>query len=816
MRRSPLFLCVLLIASSLVSAQTFKVNGRITNNKREPLAFVSIQVKDGNAGTITKEDGTYELELNPGKYDLVVSMVGFLPQVINLIVRNENYVQDIIMEENQSVGLAEVIIRTKLRDRSEEYINNVIRHKDSLLDASGPYSVKVYIRATQEDSFHISKKNKEADTTLPWNNEELSRMSMAEILLRYDQQSAQKSREERLAVTKRGNVDGLFYLSTTEGDLNIYNNLIKIPGISQVPFVSPVSYSGLLAYRFKTIRTERIGKRRIYTISVKPRQLSNATVEGEIMIADSSWVVLHAQFTLPSYHLPEYDYFEVEQDYRFVDSTAWMIDKQTFSYYTKVGKGKKSGQTVVTYNDFELNKQFEKKHFGTELSSTAQQAYEKDSLFWQTYRPAPLSDRELRFIKYKDSLFRATHTRQYLDSIDRVINKVTWGKILFAGQTFNNHDKERRWYLPPATTLYQPLEFGGGRLNLSFAYFKTSKSRKNVSLTTEVSYGFRNHDVNGVIQIKRLYNPFNRGVYNFSIGRRFENIVAGDAWINNLKRSNTYLNNFIDGGHEVELLNGLFLFTEFQLSLRRSVANYKVNPKIDTLFGNTQPVPFEPYNAFYGKFKLEYSPWQRYIREPKEKIIIGSRYPTFFVSMTRGFPRMGGSKVNFSFLEVGMKQTIRLGLIGMSKYSIMTGGFTKQEDLRVVDYKYFPKGDPLWFQNPEITFQALDSTFPLFRRFYEGHFVHEFNGLLINKIPLVKKLKLREIIGAAFLVSREKDLHYVEFFAGLERIIKSPFDPLGKYKIGVYIVRSSANKFLNPIQFKVGFTMWDKVKNKWK
>ncbi len=75
MSRSILVLCILLLASSQVSAQTFKVNGRVTNNKLEPIAFVSIQVKDLNSGTITKDDGTYELELNTGKYDLVVSMV---------------------------------------------------------------------------------------------------------------------------------------------------------------------------------------------------------------------------------------------------------------------------------------------------------------------------------------------------------------------------------------------------------------------------------------------------------------------------------------------------------------------------------------------------------------------------------------------------------------------------------------------------------------------------------------------------------------------------------------------------------------------
>ncbi len=137
---------------------------------------------------------------------------------------------------------------------------------------------------------------------------------MAEIVLQLDN-APQGTKEERLGVTKRGNTDGLFYLSTTQGDFNFYNNLIKTPAISETPFLSPISYSGLLAYRFRVIRTEKQNGRKIFVISVKPRQVSNATMEGEITIADSLWVILHARLKMPSYHLPEYDFFEVEQHY---------------------------------------------------------------------------------------------------------------------------------------------------------------------------------------------------------------------------------------------------------------------------------------------------------------------------------------------------------------------------------------------------------------------------------------------------------------------------------------------------------------------
>jgi len=150
------------------------------------------------------------------------------------------------------------------------------------------------------------------------------------------------------------------------------------------------------------------------------------------------------------------------------------------------------------------------------------------------------------------------------------------------------------------------------------------------------------------------------------------------------------------------------------------------------------------------------------------------------------------------------------------RYTVKSGKFITQRDLKLLDYHWERRGDPFLFMNPDEAFQALDSTFPLFQRFYQAHAVHEFNGALINKIPLLKKLQLREILGGGFLIAPERDLKYAELFAGIERVFKWPFNPLTKFKLGVYVVGSVANQFNNPIQFKVGLTTWDKKRNKWK
>ncbi|MEI9810592.1 MAG: DUF5686 family protein [Bacteroidota bacterium] len=186
-----------------------------------------------------------------------------------------------------------------------------------------------------------------------------------------------------------------------------------------------------------------------------------------------------------------------------------------------------------------------KKYFGTEISATAQEAYERDSSFWQKTRTEPLTAKEIRFIQYKDSLYRHTHTKAYLDSLDKDLNKVTWKKILLFGQTIYNREKERTWHLPSAISIYQPFQFGGTRAEIDAFYLKTYKSRKNIAANIDISYGFRNHDVNGSFRLERMYNPFNRGFFRVELKREFAYIFEGDAWINMLKRNNFYLNNGI-------------------------------------------------------------------------------------------------------------------------------------------------------------------------------------------------------------------------------------------------------------------------------
>ncbi len=55
------------------------------------------------------------------------------------------------------------------------------------------------------------------------------------------------------------------------------------------------------------------------------------------------------------------------------------------------------------------------------------------------------------------------------------------------------------------------------------------------------------------------------------------------------------------------------------------------------------------------------------------------------------------------------------------------------------------------------------------RHYVEAHLEHNFAGLITNKIPLLRKLKLEEVIGGSYLTQPLKK-NYKEFYYGIQRL----------------------------------------------
>jgi hypothetical protein len=185
------------------------------------------------------------------------------------------------------------------------------------------------------------------------------------------------------------------------------------------------------------------------------------------------------------------------------------------------------------------------------------------------------------------------------------------------------------------------------------------------------------------------------------------------------------------------------------------------------------PQPFNPHAAMVTALTLSFQPGQRFIELPNRRIPVGSRYPTFELTYTKGIPRLFNSTADFDQWRFNVSDDANLKLLGTLRYRVGVGGFLNRHRVDIPDFQHFNGNQVLMAGEYLHTFQLApyyrySNTEPLYAVL---HAEHHFNGLLTNKIPMLNRLKWHLVAGTnTFYVNSNN--YYVEAFVGLENIFK--------------------------------------------
>lgn len=507
-----------------------------------------------------------------------------------------------------------------------------------------------------------------------------------------------------------------------------------------------------------------------------------------------------------------YDRFTIRQTFEHPGDTICILTHQELDYGVKYKSQSSSCKTVTDFSNYSFTPEFGKKFFGNELSVTDEQAYERDSSFWKDQRKIALTAEEQAFILAKDSIRDYQNRKEYLDSVDAVFNKITALKVLWFGIDHRNREKKSQWTLSSIAATSRPVYIAGPRVAPSFYYFKKWKNEHALDSYTEASMGVLNADLKGQTWWRYRYAPFHFGTASFQFSHDFDAIRSFDAITQIYKRENFIEATSGEVENEYELFNGFYLTTGLQFTERRSLRDYKFVTIFDNSIPNNSPSDFQTYQALISTTTITYTPKQKYMKEAKRKVLLGSRYPTFYATYERGVPKLFGSDIDHEYGRIGMMQTFKIGTIGTSSYHILSGKFLSSKRLYLADFKFQRRSDPIWFSNPLYSFQGLDSSLPSEDYFLEGHFVHHDNGAIINKIPFMKKTNIGLVTGVGALYVKEFDWQHYEIFAGLERNFKFSRRRL---RIGVYAVASDGNQMAPRLDYKISFALLDDRNMKW-
>lgn len=825
-RRWLLSLLAVLASIPLLQAQV--ITGRITNEFREPLPYANVYIQQLQTGTVSDDEGNYELRLDvEGEYNLVFSSLGYESKSERVMLVSDTAWVNIQLS-TAALELEEIVVSASQRDPAFAIIKQVIEHKDRQLKAADSYRTKVYLKAVEETETTEEARPEpavEVDVSVPnadpfaadaqANQELLNGLNLVEMEVMLNYRYPRAYKEERTAYQAYGNTNGLFIPIFAETDFNFYRNLVYLPGISDAPVISPLSNNAILSYKYELVGSRYVDGQHLNEIKVIPRKMGNSTVSGTIWIVEDEWTILKLELNLPKGTLLFGDEFRIEQSYQKVQDSLWIVERQAFVYSTRQGKKKTfKGSTVLRYSDYEHNYVFPDKFFGNEVAVTTQEAYERDGEYWAGTRTEALDEREAKLIYLRDSIQAVHNSPAYRDSLEGLYNRISLLEIAWDGIGIRDWKEQSHLYVSSLASMIDFSPVGGWRVGPYVSRFKRYENGQIWSNSGTLNVGIRNKDIQGDFSSWFRYDPFRLGDVSISGGRSFQAINEFDAYLNLLRPSNYILADALRATHAIEIANGLRIHSSFNWTDRQPITTYDVGSFLDDVVtDDDNPVDFERYQAFITTNTLSYTPGQRYMREPNRKVILGSKWPTISVTHRRGWDQAFGSDIRFDYLEAAIEQEIILGPLGNTNYRAQLGQFVNTEDLRFIDWKQFRESDPLLYSNPLRTFQMLDTSLATTNLHLELHFIHHFNGAIINNIPLLKKTRIKTVAGGGVLWLNDGSYRHQEIFAGFERVFK--VGPRRRLRVGLFGVLADANNRQPDTSFKISFDLIDVWKRDW-
>jgi len=802
-------------------AQQF-INGVITDNRNIPIPNVTVYVKTfSDQRTLADFNGKYELSLMPGEYFLVFSAKGYDERETYVSIGSANIIRNIQLFPSKVLELDNIDVQVKKSNPGRDIILEVVKKRDVINPWNYPHSVSVYIKAAEKIDPKAKQKkleknkNKSYDSLDEINDELLklsNQMNLLELELMRYYASKDKVKEIRNAYTLRGNEKNLYYTTTIKSNFNFFENLLYLDDLHQTPVISPISAPGIISYKYRLEKKIKENGQVISKIKITPRNISTSTLEGYIWVIDSLWLIQKIELSMNKGNLLVYDNFFIEQNFVHYGDSLCVLSEQNLSYGVKYKNEISQSYTKAIFSNYDFNPKFANKFFSTELAVTEKEAFEKDTAFWSSRRQIELSNDERNFILLKDSIRDAHNRKEYLDSVDKIFNKITFLKVLWYGIDYRNRLKRSQVGFSPLVLFIQPLMIGGLRLSPSFDYFKKWKNERALESWSRLSYGFLNKDLKGGSWWRFKFDPFHFGFFRLSINHDFDAIRYTDAITQIYRRNNLIETTKMGSSIEYELFNGFYGGFSLEFSERRSLKDFKFIKSFDQYLPNDEPTNFKSYQAFITNVTISYTPQQKYMREPYRKVVLGSRWPTFSLNYERGIPRLFGSDVDHEYIQLDILQTFKIGTLGTSSYRFSGGKFLSAKKIYDPDMKYQRRSDPIWFSNPLFSFQGLDSTLPTIDYVLEAHIIHHDNGALINKIPWMKKTRIGLVLGAGAMYIKEYNWQHYEFLGGLERNFKIFKRRL---RIGFYTVFSDGNRVAPRFNYKISFALLNDRNMKW-
>lgn len=781
------------------SAQQYVLTGKVVDMQNKPVAFASVYIKHTTYGTSANEQGNYRFKLTAGNYAIVYRFPGYKEVTEQITINDQDVRHDVHLADEAYQLQQFAKVNGREEDSASAIMQQVFARREYYMHQIKSYSCAVYIKGVQKlVSAPKSLMGQNVTAALSVDSTGKGILYQSELLSKYNFKQPDQIKEEVIASKTAGQNTSFSYNKAADLSVNFYDDIFNVPGLSSHGFISPLGKKAPDYYTYNLVGSKLENGLVVHKIQVIPRHAHDPVFTGNIYIVDGDWRIhgIDLMLTNKANALNLVDTLEISQQFAPVTDSVWAPLSVQYSFNGNVLGFQFEGYYLGIYNNYQLNPGFPDHFFNGEIQRTDTAANSRDRSYWENVRPVPLTKQEYQDYNTKQQLADLKQSLDAVRSIENPKNRfLVLPYLLFGYHASYKQDKDSLYVYPFIQTLFYNTVEGAG-INLQATYSHYFANQRSYNITPNIRYGLADKLLNLNIRGEYSYDPFTRGKFSGGFGSDMpdlSNVGTRSLYFNTLSTLLSeqnyvkyYRSEFVDFGYQHDLTNGILWQAKLSYANRTQLYNnsyYSINTyKGRRLTSNNPLMPdapatdrsllFPQNQAFTFSTSFTFTFNQQYITRPTARIYLPPVYPQVRVNYRKAIHGVFGSDADYDFGSVEIyHEHLPVGIMGYSAFKVVAGDFFNKKALYFMDYNHFSGNQGTTFDPTPGSFHFLPFyIYSANGAFLEAHYEHNFSGYLFHRVPLLRKLKLDEIIGVNYLTENSNH-DYKEFYIGLQRLI---------------------------------------------
>lgn len=748
-----------LLVTSLSAQKVTTIKGKVFDAQTgEALPFVDVGLLGTNVGVSTDLDGNYNIETRFPSDTVFASFLGYETQYFPITINETNKITFRLQSEslqmetveikekkakyskknNPAIDLAQKVISNKytnsLKGKDYYKYNQQEKINIDINNITEGFKQTPFIRKFDFMWDYIDTSEINGKTYLPV----FMRENLSTIHYKRDGNTLKEVRkaskytdiEESLdPQTVNDALDALYQ------DIDIYEE--KLDLLDQ-QFVSPFARAGYDFYRYYIIDTTVVNNKEAINLAFIPAVKGNFGFTGNIFVSnDGKFTVLKVDMgIIQGINLNFVRDLRIVQEFEALgDDYIKIKDELIIDYALTDNSWGLYGSRTLYFSDYDFSKPEDESIFGNiEKIIYEKEALKQPDTYWSDNRIRPLEQNDVELYAMIDTLKEDPYYKRYVYLSKMVISGYASMGPVSAG---------------PIATFVSFNDVEG--LNLRFGMESNLKLSKKFQLQGYLARAMKTDlwKYSGGLTYSfnedYVINP--RHYLKFTVEK--ESSFPGQE-LDFFSPSNFFLS-FQRGDATKMLLNKTYELTyvrefngfSYHVDLRRKERLPYGSLEFYSLDSEGSKVFLDDITTAEATIGFRYAPNEQFLQGKKKRTQLPNQYPIITMNYTHGHDGFFGGQYNFNKVKLNLFKQIEWLTMGTTNMVFDAGKTWGDVPYILQD---IPRG------NQTYAYQLTSYNMMNFLEFTTDQFVsfnaeHYFFGYFLNRIPLIRRLKLREIVS---------------------------------------------------------------------